>query len=110
MHSQQLAEEALRATFVTRIREKEVELKEEERKLHLRFEELKHEHTEQRRVLDEKRKTLDEESGSFRRKQQLVLGSATLGPATPNTPNTSNTGSPFSHSNSLFKSQKQKNK
>ncbi|XP_030641805.1 septin-10 isoform X1 [Chanos chanos] len=61
----QRREEEMRQQFVQRVKEKEAELKEAERELQSRFEQLKRLHMEERNKLEEKRKTLEDDISSF---------------------------------------------
>ncbi|KAL7825983.1 hypothetical protein SRHO_G00337210 [Serrasalmus rhombeus] len=65
----QRREEEMRQIFVQRVKEKEAELKEAERELQGKFEQLKRLHAEEKSKLDEKRKTLDDEMNSFGKKK-----------------------------------------
>ncbi|OCT92469.1 septin-8-A [Xenopus laevis] len=62
-------EEDMRQTFVQRVREKETVLKEAERELQNRFEQLKKLHQEEREGLDEKRKELQEEMNTLSKRK-----------------------------------------
>lgn len=75
----QSKEEEVRQMFVQRVKEKEAELKESEKDLHLKFEKLKRDHAEEKRKLEESRKALEEDYLDFqRRKQQLATAHHTL--------------------------------
>ncbi|XP_053563644.1 septin-10 [Bombina bombina] len=65
----QRKEEEMRQTFVQRVREKETVLKEAERELQNRFEQLKKLHQDERMSLEEKRKDLQEEVNSFNKRK-----------------------------------------
>ncbi|KAM4794727.1 septin-10-like [Rhinophrynus dorsalis] len=65
----QRKEEEMRQTFVQRVREKETVLKEAERELQNRFEQLKRLHQDERANLDEKRKELQEEVNAFSKRK-----------------------------------------
>ncbi|XP_076850244.1 septin-8-A-like isoform X3 [Brachyhypopomus gauderio] len=58
-------EEAMRQTFVSRVKDTEAELKERERELHERFELLKRRHQDEKRSLEERCQELEEEMISF---------------------------------------------
>merc|ERR1712228_840980 len=67
-------EDEMRQTFVARVKEKENELKEAEQQLHEKFETLRKRHTDDKRRLEERRQTLDDEVTAFyNRKQQLEM-------------------------------------
>ncbi|KAH8392907.1 hypothetical protein KR215_009247 [Drosophila sulfurigaster] len=75
----QSKEEEVRQMFVQRVKEKEAELKDSEKDLHLKFEKLKRDHAEEKRKLEESRKALEEDYIDFqRRKQQLATAHHTL--------------------------------
>ncbi|XP_065312880.1 septin-2-like isoform X2 [Gordionus sp. m RMFG-2023] len=64
-------EEELRKCFVQRVKDKEQELKESEKELYVKFENLKKMHSEEKRKLEDKKKSLDQDiEGLMRRKQQ----------------------------------------
>ncbi|KAM4699040.1 septin-10-like isoform 1-T1 [Discoglossus pictus] len=65
----QRKEEEMRQTFVQRVREKETVLKEAERELQNRFEQLKRLHQDERMSLEEKRKDLQEEVNAFNKRK-----------------------------------------
>ncbi|KAM5180076.1 septin-10 isoform 1-T1 [Mantella aurantiaca] len=72
-------EEEMRQTFVQRVREKETVLKEAERELQNRFEQLKRLHQDERTSLEEKRKDLQEEINAFSKRKaaaELLQGQA----------------------------------
>ena len=61
-------------TFVARVKEKENELKEAEQLLHEKFETLRKRHADDKRRLEERRQTLDDEVTAFyNRKQQIEM-------------------------------------
>ncbi|XP_075446560.1 septin-10-like isoform X3 [Ascaphus truei] len=66
---QQRKEEEMRQTFVQRVREKETVLKEAERELQNRFEQLKRLHQDERGNLEDKRKDLQEEVNEFNKRR-----------------------------------------
>uniref|UniRef100_A0A674EJK2 Septin n=1 Tax=Salmo trutta TaxID=8032 RepID=A0A674EJK2_SALTR len=65
----QRREEEMRQLFVQRVKEKEAELKDAERGLQGRFEQLKQLHAEERGALEEKRRVLEEEQSSFSKRR-----------------------------------------
>ncbi|KAL0962220.1 hypothetical protein UPYG_G00337240 [Umbra pygmaea] len=65
----QRREEEMRQQFVQRVKEKEAELKDAERELQGRFEQLKRLHAEERSVLEEKRRVLEEDQSSFNKRR-----------------------------------------
>ncbi|KAJ7991399.1 hypothetical protein DPEC_G00283420 [Dallia pectoralis] len=65
----QRREEEMRQLFVQRVKEKESELKDAERELQGRFEQLKRLHAEERNVLEEKRRVLEEDQSSFNKRR-----------------------------------------
>ncbi|XP_070970296.1 septin-10-like isoform X2 [Oncorhynchus clarkii lewisi] len=65
----QRREEEMRQLFVQRVKEKEAELKDAERGLQGRFEQLKRLHAEERGALEEKRRVLEEEQSSFNKRR-----------------------------------------
>jgi septin 6/8/11 len=74
LRNMQDKEDEMRQTFVARVKEKENELKEAEQLLHEKFETLRKRHTDDKRRLEERRQTLDDEVTAFyNRKQQLEL-------------------------------------
>ncbi|XP_034240518.1 septin-2-like isoform X1 [Thrips palmi] len=82
-HLQELQqkEDEMRQMFVNRVKEKEQELKDEEKDLHSKFDKLKKDHSEEKRKLDDLRKTLEEDIIEFNRRktqiaQQQALGSS----------------------------------
>ena len=58
-------EDEVRQMFVQRVKDKEAELKECERELHVRFDKLKRDHAEEKRKLEETRQKLEEEYLEF---------------------------------------------
>lgn len=78
--SLQAKEEEVRQMFVQRVKQKENELKDSEKELHLKFERLKREHLEEKAKLEESRRLLEEECQELqRRRLQLANGNQTLG-------------------------------
>ncbi|KAK7601533.1 hypothetical protein V9T40_008974 [Parthenolecanium corni] len=79
-HMEQLQhdEDEMREMFVVRVKEKEAELKEIERELQDRYDKLKRQHTEDRKILDDNRRKLEEDMVEFnRRKTQFAqMGSS----------------------------------
>jgi len=78
----QRKEDEMRQTFVLRVKEKETELKEVEKELYTKYDQLKREHAEEKkRYEDFKKKTDDEKTEFQKRKQQIAnqqLSSNTL--------------------------------
>uniref|UniRef100_A0A1B0CKP0 Putative septin cdc10 n=1 Tax=Lutzomyia longipalpis TaxID=7200 RepID=A0A1B0CKP0_LUTLO len=75
----QQKEDEMRQMFVVRVKEKEAELKENEKELHAKFDKLKKDNAEDKRKLEESRKKLEEEFVEFsRRKAQLTASHHTL--------------------------------
>ncbi|KAG8587083.1 hypothetical protein GDO81_005564 [Engystomops pustulosus] len=75
----QRKEEEMRQTFVQRVREKETVLKEAERELQNRFEQMKRLHHDERTNLEEKRKQLQDEINEFNKRKaaaDLLQGQA----------------------------------
>jgi septin 6/8/11 len=66
----QKKEDEMRQMFVQRVKEKESELKDSEKELHQRFENLKKMHADEKRKLEEKKKLLEEEMSAFGRKKE----------------------------------------
>ncbi|KAJ6647110.1 Septin-2 [Pseudolycoriella hygida] len=72
-------EDEMRQMFVLRVKEKEAELKENEKELHAKFDKLKKDHAEDKRKLEESRKKLEEDFVEFsRRKAQMTASHHTL--------------------------------
>lgn len=65
----QRREEEMRQTFVQRVKEKEAELKDAERELQGKFEQLKRLHAEEKNALEEKRRTLEDEMSIFNKRK-----------------------------------------
>ncbi|XP_064166232.1 septin 10 isoform X3 [Anguilla rostrata] len=65
----QRREEEMRQMFVQRVKEKEMELKDAERELQGKFEQLKRLHHDEKSKLDEKRKALEDEINTFSKKK-----------------------------------------
>ncbi|KAH8372972.1 hypothetical protein KR009_009166 [Drosophila setifemur] len=75
----QAKEEEVRQMFVQRVKQKENELKDSEKELHLKFERLKREHLEEKTKLEETRRLLAEECEELqRRRLQIVNGNQTI--------------------------------
>nr|CAH8849721.1 unnamed protein product [Trichobilharzia regenti] len=68
----QQKEEEMRQMFVQRVKEKEQVLKEAERELQTKFENLKKTHAEEKKKLEEKKRILEEEIAAFERRKQLA--------------------------------------
>merc|ERR1711976_698414 len=62
-------EEEMRQKFVLRVKEKEAELKEAERELHAKFDKMKATVAEEKRVVEDQRRALDEEIADFQRRK-----------------------------------------
>lgn len=67
--SLQQKEEEMRQKFVIRVKEKEGELKEAERELHARFDDMKQNVTEDKKRVEEQRRMLEEEIADFHRRK-----------------------------------------
>uniref|UniRef100_A0A8C2EUY8 Septin n=1 Tax=Cyprinus carpio TaxID=7962 RepID=A0A8C2EUY8_CYPCA len=65
----QRREEEMRQTFVQRVKEKESELKDAERELQGKFEQLKRMHAEEKSKLEEKRRSLEEDMSVFSKRR-----------------------------------------
>ncbi|XP_076603441.1 septin-10 isoform X1 [Chaetodon auriga] len=65
----QKREDEMRQMFVQRVKEKESELKEAERELQSRFEQLKRLHADEKAALEEKKRLLDEDQSSFSKRR-----------------------------------------
>lgn len=75
----QQKEDDMRQMFVLRVKEKEAELKESEKELHAKFENLKKAHAEERRKLEDSRKKMEDDYVEFnRRKTQMSASHHTL--------------------------------
>jgi len=62
-------EEEMRQKFVLRVKEKEAELKEAERELHAKFDKMKATVAEEKRIVEDQRRALDEEIADFQRRK-----------------------------------------
>ncbi|XP_068703134.1 septin-11-like [Montipora foliosa] len=62
-------EEQMRQSFVSKVKEKEAELKQAEQELHAKFEHLKKTQVDEKKKLEEKRRMLDEEINLFNKKK-----------------------------------------
>jgi len=69
LQSLQEREEEMRQKFVLRVKEKEAELKEAEKELHAKFDKMKQSVADEKRVVDEQRRALDEEIADFQRRK-----------------------------------------
>merc|ERR1719357_773830 len=69
LQSLQEREEEMRQKFVMRVKEKEAELKEAEKELHAKFDKMKQTVADEKRVVDEQRRALDEEIADFQRRK-----------------------------------------
>lgn len=65
----QKREDEMRQMFVQRVKEKESELKEAERELQSRFEQLKRLHAEEKSALEEKKRLLEDDQSSFSKRR-----------------------------------------
>ncbi|XP_051877541.1 septin-6 isoform X2 [Pristis pectinata] len=65
----QKKEEEMRQMFVTRVKEKESELKEAEKELHDKFDRLKKLHQDEKKKLEDKKKSLDDEINAFKQRK-----------------------------------------
>jgi len=79
----QRKEDEMRQMFVSRVKDKESELKKSEKELHDKYDKLKKMHSEERKKLDEKKKQLAEEQNGFERikqqaEQQMAQGKDTM--------------------------------
>ncbi|KAJ0070204.1 hypothetical protein NL108_002526 [Boleophthalmus pectinirostris] len=73
----QRREDEMRQMFVQRVKEKEAELKDAERELQSRFEQLKRLHADEKAALEDKKKALEEDQVSFSKRRaaaQLLQG------------------------------------
>ncbi len=70
----QRKEDEMRQGFVLRVKEKEAELKEAEKELHVKFDRLKKQSTDEKKKLEIDRQRLDEEMAAFNLKKASVLG------------------------------------
>ncbi|ESO93692.1 hypothetical protein LOTGIDRAFT_182098 [Lottia gigantea] len=75
----QKKEEEMRQTFVIRVKEKEGELKDSEKDLHVRFDGLKKQHTEEKRKLEDSKRRLEEDINAFNQRKVAVAQASTLG-------------------------------
>jgi len=85
LQSLQEREEEMRQKFVLRVKEKEAELKEAEKELHAKFDKMKQTVADEKRVVDEQRRQLDEDVQDFQRRKvqyetdKMNTGHHTLG-------------------------------
>lgn len=70
----------MKQSFVVRIKEKEVVLKETENEIHKRFEAIKRKNQEEKKRLEEERRQLEDEIANFSTRKNQVLQAATLQP------------------------------
>ncbi|XP_050417601.1 septin-11 isoform X2 [Patella vulgata] len=75
----QKKEEEMRQTFVIRVKEKEGELKDAEKDLHVRFDGLKKQHADEKRKLEDSKKRLEEEINAFNQRKVAAQQASTLG-------------------------------
>jgi len=73
LQSLQEREEEMRQKFVLRVKEKEAELKEAEKELHAKFDKMKQTVADEKRVVDEQRRQLDEEVQDFQRRKVSAI-------------------------------------
>ncbi|CAG0883830.1 unnamed protein product [Darwinula stevensoni] len=71
----QAREDEMRQMFVNRVKEKETELKENEKQLHAKFENLKRKHNEDKKRLDEARKKHEEDILEFQKRKNQIQAS-----------------------------------
>merc|ERR1712080_664559 len=76
-------EEEMRQKFVLRVKEKEAELKEAEKELHAKFDKMKQSVADEKRVVDEQRRTLDDEIADFQKEGSVRDGQDELRPPHP---------------------------
>ncbi|KAG7253320.1 hypothetical protein CRUP_009296 [Coryphaenoides rupestris] len=69
----QKREEEMRQMFVQRVKEKESELKDAERELQSRFEQLKRLHADEKASLEEKRRLLEDDQSAFGKRRAAAL-------------------------------------
>ncbi|CAL8116076.1 unnamed protein product [Orchesella dallaii] len=69
LHQQELAqkEEDMKQQFILRVKEKEAELKEAERELHAKFDQIKEENGKEKKKLEDYQKQLEDEIAEFQR-------------------------------------------
>jgi len=79
LQSLQEREEEMRQKFVLRVKEKEAELKEAEKELHAKFDKMKQTVADEKRVVDEQRRALDEEIADFQRRKGTIKGHSRKG-------------------------------
>jgi len=79
LQSLQEREEEMRQKFVLRVKEKEAELKEAEKELHAKFDKMKQTVADEKRVVDEQRRALDEEIADFQRRKGTMKGHSRKG-------------------------------
>ncbi|XP_064610163.1 septin-11-like [Liolophura sinensis] len=72
----QKKEEEMRQTFVIRVKETEGELKDAEKELHTRFDSLKKQHADEKKKLDDRKKTLEDQINEFNKRKAAVLAQA----------------------------------
>uniref|UniRef100_H2YIP9 Septin n=1 Tax=Ciona savignyi TaxID=51511 RepID=H2YIP9_CIOSA len=66
----QRKEDEMRQMFVSRVKDKEGELKKSEKELHDKFDKLKKMHMEEKKKLDEKKKSLQDDIAAFEKRKQ----------------------------------------
>ncbi|KAI0226814.1 Septin-11 [Lamellibrachia satsuma] len=72
----QKKEEETRQMFVVRVKEKEAELKDAEKDLHAKFEALKKGHADEKKRIEEKKRILEDEMGTFQRRKAAAAQQA----------------------------------
>ncbi|KAK7096754.1 septin-11-like isoform X1 [Littorina saxatilis] len=76
----QKKEDEMRQTFVIRVKEKEGELKDAEKELHARFDQLKKQHADEKKKIEDSRKRLEDEINLFnQRKAATEAQHSTMG-------------------------------
>jgi len=72
----QKKEEEMRQMFVVRVKEKETELKDAEKELHAKFDNLKKQHADEKKKLEEKKRAMEEEMNLFSRRKAAAAAAA----------------------------------
>ena len=75
----QKKEEEMRQMFIVRVKETESDLKDSEKDLHAKFDQLKKQHAEDKKRLEDKRHIMEEEIAQFQRKKMMAQQAATMG-------------------------------
>ncbi|XP_076044070.1 septin-2-like [Oratosquilla oratoria] len=68
----QRKEDEMRQTFVLRVKEKETELKEVEKQLYTKYDQLKRDHAEEKKRYEDRKKVLDEEKAEFQKRRTQI--------------------------------------